>query len=194
MAETKKKIAKTKIEKPATQKKAVAASKPKKTGAVKPVSRRSRKDKKAAPPRLDEAKRPARRSPDKAEKYIRALGRRKEATAITKLWQSKKGIVINGRNLSDYFTLLELQKIVEEPLKITDLLGKVGIEITAKGGGTRGQAEACRLAIARALVKNNSDLKKGLKIRGLLTRDSRVKERKKFGLKKARRAPQWRKR
>jgi len=87
-----------------------------------------------------------------------------------------------------------MQKIVQEPLKVADLLGKFGVEITSRGGGVRGQAEASRLAIARAIIKENQELKKIFKLSGLLTRDAREKERKKFGLKKARRAPQWRKR
>ncbi|MEW5805256.1 MAG: 30S ribosomal protein S9 [Patescibacteria group bacterium] len=130
----------------------------------------------------------------KPEKYSRALGRRKSATAVAKLYQNKKEIIFNGKNIADYFPVLEFQQIVQEPLKVADQLGKVGLEITSKGGGMRGQAEAARLAISRALIKSNQDLKKVLKARGLLTRDSRVKERKKPGLKKARRAPQWRKR
>lgn len=127
-------------------------------------------------------------------RYVRSLGRRKRATAIAKLSASQKGIKINGKDLNGYFTLLEMQKSVQEPLRVADLVGKVGVEITVKGGGIRGQAEAARLAIARAIIKENPDLKRALKIRGLLTRDSREKERKKFGLKKARKAFQWSKR
>ncbi len=127
-------------------------------------------------------------------KYVRSLGRRKRATAIAKLSASQKGIKINGKDLNGYFTLLEMQKSVQEPLRVADLIGKVGVEITARGGGVRGQAEAARLAVARAIIKENPDLKRTLKVRGLLTRDSRQKERKKFGLKKARKAFQWSKR
>ena len=127
-------------------------------------------------------------------KYTRSLGRRKRATAIAKLFASQKGIKINGKDLNSYFTLLEMQKSVQEPLRVADLVGKVGIEITGKGGGIRGQAEAARLAVARAIIKESSGLKRALKIRGLLTRDPREKERKKFGLKRARKAFQWSKR
>lgn len=130
----------------------------------------------------------------KPEKYFRGLGRRKSATAIAKLYQGGGEIVFNGRSLADYFTVLEFQQIVQESLKAVDQLGRLRVEISSKGGGMRGQAEAARLAIARALVKLNNDFKNPLRALGLLTRDARVKERKKPGLKKARRAPQWRKR
>ena len=127
-------------------------------------------------------------------RYVRSLGRRKRATAIAKLSMSGKSIKINGKDLNNYFPLLEMQKSVQEPLRVADLVGKVGVEIAVKGGGVRGQAEAAMLAIARTIIKENPDLKKALKIRGLLTRDPREKERKKFGLKKARKAFQWSKR
>lgn len=130
----------------------------------------------------------------KGKEYERALGRRKTATAVAKLFKSKKEIKINGLTLNDYFPRYDFQKIVQEPLKVADLLGKVGIEITTKGGGKRGQAEASRLAIARVLLKEKSELRTPLKLKGLFSRDARQKERKKFGLKKARRAPQWQKR
>ncbi len=128
------------------------------------------------------------------EKYFRALGRRKEAIAIVKLYPHKGSIIINQKPVAEFFKVLEFQKIVEEPLKTVDSIGKFEIDIKVKGGGIRGQAEAIKLAIARALVKFNPEYKSFLKKEKLLTRDARVKERKKFGLKKARRAPQWSKR
>ena len=128
------------------------------------------------------------------EKYFRALGRRKEAIAIAKLYPHKGSITINQKPVAEFFKVLEFQKIVEEPLKTVDSIGKFEIDIKVKGGGIRGQAEAIKLAIARALVKFNPEYKSFLKKEKLLTRDARVKERKKFGLKKARRAPQWSKR
>lgn len=130
----------------------------------------------------------------KAENYLWAIGRRKTARAIVRLYPGKKEMSFNQKTLADYFPVLEFQQLVQEPLKLTDQLGKVGLEVILKGGGMRGQAEAARLAIARALVKLNQEFKKTLRARGLLTRDARVKERKKPGLKKARRAPQWGKR
>ena len=128
------------------------------------------------------------------EKYFRALGRRKEAVAIVKLYPHKGSIIINQKPVADFFKVLEFQKIIEEPLKAIDSIGKFEIEVKVSGGGIRGQAEATKLAISRALVKFNPEFKSFLKKEKLLTRDSRAKERKKFGLKKARRAPQWSKR
>ncbi|HOM68215.1 MAG TPA: 30S ribosomal protein S9 [Candidatus Paceibacterota bacterium] len=128
------------------------------------------------------------------EKYFRALGRRKEAIAIAKLYPHKGSIIINQKPVAEFFKILEFQKIVEEPLKAVDSIGKFEIEVKVNGGGIRGQAEAIKLAISRALVKFNPEFKPFLKKEKLLTRDARVKERKKFGLKKARRAPQWSKR
>ena len=93
-----------------------------------------------------------------------------------------------------YFSILELQKIVESPLTLTNLFRNLHLTLKAKGGGIRGQAEAARLAIARVLVKYNKSLKPVLKKAGYLTRDARIVERKKYGLRKARRAQQWRKR
>ncbi|OGY38832.1 MAG: 30S ribosomal protein S9, partial [Candidatus Brennerbacteria bacterium RIFOXYB1_FULL_41_13] len=100
------------------------------------------------------------------ERYTRSLGRRKEATAIAKIFVSKKEIKVNGKTLNDYFKVLEMQKIVQDALKVSDLIGKVGVEITTRGGGMRGQAEAARLAIARALVKQNQEYKRTLKLKG----------------------------
>lgn len=126
--------------------------------------------------------------------YTRALGRRKSATAIVRVYDSKGSLTVNTKTLEEYFPVLELQKQVQGPLKFFDLVGKQKIVFTVKGGGPRGQAEACQLALARALVKMDETRRSLLRDKGFLTRDPRVKERKKFGLKKARRAPQWRKR
>lgn len=127
--------------------------------------------------------------------FIRAVGRRKKAVAQVRLFQNGKGdFVINDAQMAKYFPYYELQEIVEAPLKESALLGKVDVSIKVRGGGKRGQAEAIQLGIARTIIKLNEDYKKSLRALGYVTRDSRVKERKKPGLKRARRAPQWSKR
>lgn len=128
------------------------------------------------------------------EKYYEAVGRRKTAIARVRLYTKRKEILINNRDYKQYFPLLRWQKIIEAPFEKMKILGKFGATIKVKGGGLNAQAEAIRLGIARALVKFNPDFKKRLRRAGFLTRDSRMVERKKYGLKKARRAPQWSKR
>lgn len=129
-------------------------------------------------------------------KYFEGLGRRKTAVARVRFYPGieKKdgGFVVNGADYKEYFPMLRYQKSAIAPLKNTSVKGNV--EVKVYGGGTMAQSEAVTLGLARALVKFNPDLKKELRIFGFLTRDSRMVERKKFGLKKARRAPQWRKR
>ncbi len=130
----------------------------------------------------------------KKEKYFEGIGRRKSSIARVRLFASGKGVKINDKDLSDYFLLLGLQKKVIAPIEKTDMSENVSIVVKVKGGGMTGQAEAVRLGVSRALVKFNADFRKRLRHLGYLTRDARRVERKKFGLKKARRAPQWRKR
>lgn len=137
--------------------------------------------------------------------YYEAIGRRKTAHARVRMREAvKRGgakggqrhdpdIVINKQSISEYFPVKELQQIVAQPLVKLGLSG-IKVEILVMGGGMRGQAEAIRHGLARALVKKDAALKPMLKVHGFLTRDARVKERRKFGLKKARRAPQWAKR
>jgi len=129
---------------------------------------------------------------EKQQKYYAGLGRRKSATARVRLIKPGKEIIINGKKLDDYFPLLEMRKIIRAPFKLIDKSFNTKVQV--KGGGVRGQAESIRLGIARALLKINSEYKEVLKKVGFLTRDPRVKERKKPGLRKARRAPQWSKR
>lgn len=127
--------------------------------------------------------------------YIFAVGRRKEAVARVRWHKAGQGeITINNRTLDHYFPTKELQQTVRSPLAITDhgLHGSVTAKVS--GGGIQGQADAVRLGIARALVKQDGDLRLVLKRAGYLRRDPRSKERKKYGLKRARRAPQWQKR
>ena len=131
----------------------------------------------------------------KTVKFFEAVGRRKTAVAQVRLFTvGEKSIIINKKKLEKYFPQPLLQKIVLSPLELMKCLGKFGIFVTVKGGGKVSQAEAIRHALARALNLFNANFKKRLKKAGFLKRDSRMKERKKFGLKRARRAPQWQKR
>ena len=130
-----------------------------------------------------------------AVKYFAGTGRRKTAIARIRLQiQGEKNILINGKPLEVYFPTAELQQIVKSPFEKLGCLDKFGLSAKVKGGGYQAQAEATRHGIAKALVLFNSEFRKKLKKAGYLTRDSRMRERKKFGLKRARRAPQWQKR
>jgi small subunit ribosomal protein S9 len=129
------------------------------------------------------------------KKYFEAVGRRKTAVAIVRLFPEKSDeILINNKNFKEYFPTIYQQKTVLAPLELTQNLGNFKIVVLARGGGKNSQAEAVRLGISRALVLFDSNLRPILKSAGFLKRDPRKKERKKFGLKKARRAPQWQKR
>lgn len=127
-------------------------------------------------------------------KYIRTIGRRKTAVAEVRMYATGDGtMIVNGMPATEYFAA-DLQDILVEPLKTAGKVGAVDITIVARGGGKHGQAQAVRHGIARALLAQDADLKPTLRGEGFLTRDPRAKERKKPGLKKARRAPQWNKR
>lgn len=127
--------------------------------------------------------------------YIYALGRRKMAIAKVYLIKNGKGaITINGKPLNEYFTTYESRDMVVSPIKTAGLEGAIDISAHAQGGGLLGQADAVRLGISRALCELNPTYRRTLKKLGYLKRDPRAKERKKPGLKKARRAPQWSKR
>ena len=130
----------------------------------------------------------------KPERYFEAVGRRKTAVARVRLFTKKTDIEANGKDLKVYFPTLRLQKAVTAPFDKMKIGDKLGASIKLKGGGISAQADAAALGISRALVKFNADFRKRLKRFGHLTRDSRAVERKKYGLKKARRAPQWKKR
>ena len=125
--------------------------------------------------------------------YI-GTGRRKTSVARVRLIPGSGKITINKRDIDEYFDYDTLKVIVKEPLVITDTLGKYDVIVNVKGGGFTGQAGAIRHGISRALVNSDQELKPILKKAGFLTRDPRMKERKKYGLKKARRAPQFSKR
>ncbi len=127
-------------------------------------------------------------------KYFEAVGRRKNAIARARLFLNVKEILVNQKPFDNYFKMPEFAQIVMAPLHKMKITDRMGVTFLIKGGGLRGQAEAARHALARALVKYNADYRKRLKKAGFLRRDPRMKERKKYGLKKARRAPQWQKR
>lgn len=127
--------------------------------------------------------------------YIETVGRRKTATARVRLWASAKtAVIVNEKELEKYFRLPELQRVATEPFALLNLPEKFRVSAKIVGGGINAQAEALRHGIARALNAHNVELRKKLKKAGFLKRDPRVKERRKFGLKKARKAPQWSKR
>jgi len=127
------------------------------------------------------------------DKYYEAVGRRKTAVARVRIFDKKKGIQINDKDYKEYFKTLRQHQDVEAPFKVTKM-DQFGVTIKVKGSGLSAQAGAVRHGLSRALVKYQEDLKKVLRQAGFLTRDSRMVERKKPGLKKARRAPQWSKR
>ena len=127
--------------------------------------------------------------------YKYGTGRRKSSVARVHLFENGTGaITINGRDIDDYFGLATLKMVVRQPLNTTSTLGKVDIVATVEGGGVSGQAGALRHGISRALLQVNPEFRPILKKAGFLTRDPRMKERKKYGLKAARRAPQFSKR
>lgn len=168
-----------------TKKKTQASKTPKKT--TKPAS----------------AKATAGKKEPRTPKFFEAVGRRKTSTARVRLFTrsiSKKGkgeesaILVNKKPYKEYFSISSLQKKLQEPLEKLTTQDKFDVSILVKGGGLSSQAEACRHGISRALVLVNSTFRKKLKKAGFLTRDPRMRERKKFGLKRARRAPQWSKR
>lgn len=126
--------------------------------------------------------------------YFYGTGRRKSSVARVRLLPGTGSITINGRDIDDYFGLETLKLIVRQPLELTELLGKFDVIVNVSGGGVTGQAGAIRHGITRALIESDESLKPILKKAGFVTRDPRMKERKKYGLKAARRAPQFSKR
>ncbi|MEK7067152.1 MAG: 30S ribosomal protein S9 [Patescibacteria group bacterium] len=130
----------------------------------------------------------------KPDKYYQSVGRRKTAIARVRLYTKGTGYLVNSKELNDYFPLPNLQRIVELPLKKMKSSDRFRVEAIVSGGGSHAQAEAIGHAVARALVIFNVDFRKRLKRASLLTRDPRMKERRKYGLKKARKAPRWSKR
>ncbi len=129
-----------------------------------------------------------------AELLARATGRRKEAVCRARLLQGTGRFEINGRPIEDYFPSARQRMIITEPLRLTETEGRYDILCKLEGGGISGQAGALRHAISKALVELDENLRPALKKAGFLTRDAREKERRKYGLKKARKAPQYSKR
>lgn len=125
---------------------------------------------------------------------INAVGRRKAAVVRVFLTKGKGKITVNGKDFKEYFPIEMLQAKLLQPLQVLNVAGEFDLTLNATGGGVKGQAEAAKLGIARVLVKLNEENKPALKAEGLLTRDSRKVERKKYGLRKARRATQFSKR
>ncbi len=138
------------------------------------------------------------------EKYYETVGRRKEATARVRLYTKKSTdaqddpnkalIIVNGKAYSEYFPTIRLQSIVESPLKKLKSVNRFKATVKVMGGGMAGQADALKFGLSRALVLFDLNFSKKLRRSGFLTRDARVKERRKYGLKKARKAGQWSKR
>jgi small subunit ribosomal protein S9 len=130
------------------------------------------------------------------EVYYEGVGRRKSATARVRLYagENQGQFVVNGRPANEYFTRIGDWDIAREPLQIAGLEGNFFVSVLVKGGGVTGQVDAVRHGLARALVKSDPELRSAMRKGGFLTRDPRVKERKKPGLKRARKAPQYTKR
>lgn len=126
--------------------------------------------------------------------YFYGTGRRKHSVARVRVYEGTGNITINGRSIDEYFGLETLKLIVRQPLALTDSVEKFDIICTVAGGGVTGQAGAIRHGLSRALLQFDENLRPELKKAGFLTRDPRMKERKKYGLKAARRAPQFSKR
>ena len=130
-----------------------------------------------------------------AHRYIEAVGRRKTSTARVRITEAtKESVVINGKDVPSYFVTADLQKIVNDAFEKSKVVGKFIVTVVVRGGGIHSQAEALRHGLSRALVSFDEELRGRLKKSGFLKRDPRMKERRKFGLKKARKAPQWSKR
>ncbi|HQY30515.1 MAG TPA: 30S ribosomal protein S9 [Thermomicrobiales bacterium] len=128
-------------------------------------------------------------------RYHYGTGRRKTAVARVRLYPGKGSITVNGKTSPEYFGGRSLhQTVLETPLRLTNTMGRYDIVITVRGGGVSGQVGAVRHGISRALVRSDEELRPVLKRAGMLTRDARAKERKKVGLKRARKAPQYTKR
>jgi small subunit ribosomal protein S9 len=129
------------------------------------------------------------------EEYIEAVGRRKTSTARVRIFKSTKAsFTVNGKDAKDYFKTEDQRALIQDPVIKTKPAHKWSVEVKVTGGGIHSQAEAVRHGLSRALVESDLELRGKLKTLGYLKRDPRAKERRKFGLKKARKAPQWSKR
>jgi len=158
------------------------------TAAKAKISKKTEKPEHSAKPAVEES------TAKFKGKYLEAVGRRKSATARVRLFKSGKGLImVNGQPLESYLTPT-LVSVAKEPLKQAGTAKELDFSIIVTGGGKKGQAGAIRHGIARTLVEMEPDLRLSFKAKNFLTRDARIKERKKPGLKKARKAPQWAKR
>lgn len=168
----------------------------KKTTTVKKTVKKVKKEKKKVKKKIKKkAEKKIEEKDTQPDRYYEGIGRRKTAVARARIFtRGEKGFSINKKSLKEYFPIHELQKIALASLDTMKCLDKFKISIVVRGGGLSAQAEAVRHGIARALLLFNPDFRKRLKKAGFLKRDSRMKERKKPGLKRARRAPQWKKR
>jgi small subunit ribosomal protein S9 len=193
----------TKVEKTEKEAKTAKVVKPRVVKAAKPKVAKAVKAPKVAEEKAVKEVAEVKEAPVKAEKkvtekYFYAVGRRKTSVAQVRLFEHKNStdadMVVNGKKLSVFFPTASTQAIILAPLKTAGLAGDIRMTVLVRGGGFTGQADAVKLGIARALVKMDETLRKSIKSEGFLTRDSREVERKKPGLKKARRAPQWAKR
>lgn len=150
---------------------------------------------KKAPPKVSTPRTPRVKKAEVLDvSVITAVGRRKSAIARIRLVPGNGDIVVNDKPFAQYFPLANLQQSIEKPMILTSTRSMYSVSAKVNGGGVHGQADSVRLGIARALLKINPDFRKTLRSEGLLTRDPRIKERKKPGLKRARRAPQFSKR
>lgn len=130
----------------------------------------------------------------KTNRFFSARGGRKTANALARVYIDQSGILVNEKNYKEYFRTLKNQIAANAPLELLKLVDKIGASVKVSGGGINAQAEAVRNSISKALVRYNNDFRLVLRRAGFLTRDARMVERKKYGLRKARRAPQWAKR
>lgn len=165
-----------------------------------PISNRSAQEIKVASPRAAKVVATEKVAAEKPVKkvivrYIEAVGRRKTSTARVRITEaSKDSVTVNGKDVKTYFPTAELQDVVSSAISKSKVVGKFAITVKVVGGGVHSQAEALRHGLSRSLVMFDIETKKRLKKLGFLKRDPRMKERRKFGLKKARKAPQWSKR
>lgn len=176
----------------------ISIAKTKKQGIKKKVPKKEEKKKERGEKKRIETKVLEEETKEKEaqpDRYLEAIGRRKTAVARVRLFtKGEKVFLVNNKPFDLYFPTVECQQIVTTSLRKMKCLDRFRVLARVKGGGFRGQAEAIRHGIARALVLFNAEFKKRLRKAGYLTRDARIRERKKFGLKRARRAPQWSKR
>jgi len=158
-------------------------------------NKKTAKETEKKPAAKKRAEKTSARKEESKMKYFEGVGRRKTATAVARLFSAKEpAFIVNNKKLEDYFPLSQMRQTALSPLEQVNCLDRFRVWVRVRGGGLNAQSEAIRLSIARALSLFNPAFSRRLKKLNYLTRDPRMKERKKFGLKRARRAPQWSKR